>query len=142
MFINIYIYIGLLSGCVFCTLILLYKCTHAQFHRAYNIYNMYNVYIKMSQKSVGHVFLPMQPQRCVSYDTAAPHRIFIIIIYYLPSGVVVKFDRLYLNTYSRYALYNTRIICISHHSPPYILNMRHHCRHFFVNSQLQFIMWV
>lgn len=92
----IYIYIGLLSGCVFCTLILLYKCTYAQFHRAYDIYN---VYIKMSQKSVGHVFLPMQPQRCVSYDTAAPHRIFIIIIYYLPSGVVVKFDWLYLNIY-------------------------------------------
>lgn len=70
----------------------------------------------MSQKSVGHVFLPMQSQRCVSYDTAAPHRIFIIIIYYLPSGVVVKFDRLYLNIYiySRYALYNIHALYVYH----------------------------
>jgi len=44
---------------------------HARTHNSFTgrtVYNMYN--IKMSQKSVGHVFLPEQQKRCVSYDTA------------------------------------------------------------------------
>lgn len=102
MFINIYIYIGLLSGCVFCTLILSYHqaCTHA--HTTVSPGLQCIICIMRIYKNVPKICRPCvfagaaTAVRVIRYR--APHRIFIIIIiYYLPSGVVVKFDRLHLN---------------------------------------------
>lgn len=78
MFINIYMYTY--QSAVWVRIlhfnIIIQTRMHARTHNSFTgctaqyIVYIYNVYIKMSQKSVGHVFLPEQQHRCVSYDTA------------------------------------------------------------------------